>query len=234
MRRLLTLTAVASSVLGLAAAAPALAHQGNPNMRSIVRTVLPKTQGVSLQILGGDDRFELTNRSAKPILLLGYDGEPYARLLPDGTVEQNTTSPAYYLNQERTGEVAVPKSASSTAPPTWKVLDRTGRFQWHDHRMHYMGTGVPPSVKDTKKTQKIFDYSIPLKIGQQTGAIKGTLMWTPQKNSGPPTGAIVAFALFVVAGAAAVVVVRRRRRDGGADDGDDTAGPDRTTAVEAW
>jgi hypothetical protein len=43
--------------------------------------------------------------------------------LPDGTVEQNTGSPAYYLNQERDASVAVPKTAKAKAPPTWKVLD---------------------------------------------------------------------------------------------------------------
>jgi hypothetical protein len=33
------------------------AHQGNPNMTSIVDALQPHIQGVSLQVLSGDDRF---------------------------------------------------------------------------------------------------------------------------------------------------------------------------------
>jgi hypothetical protein len=211
----------------------ASAHQGNPNMESVVRAVTPRTSGVSIQVLNRDDRFELTNRSSQPILIYGYDDEPYARLLPDGTIEQNTTSPAYHLNQERDASVTVPKSADAKAPPTWKVLDKTHKFQWHDHRMHYMGKGVPPSVKDTKKRQKIDDYTIPIKIGAEKGAIAGTLWWTPQKNSGPPAGAIGALVALVALGAAAVVI-RRRRRGPDRRDGGDHDAPERPAPVEAW
>lgn len=233
MHRITTI-AIAAIVSVLLGATSASAHQGNPNMESVVRAIVPHASGVSIRVLNRDDRFELTNRSRQPILIYGYNGEPYARLLPDGTVEQNTSSPAYYLNQDRSANVAVPKSASATASPTWQVMDKTGRFQWHDHRMHYMGTGVPPAVKDTKKRQKVFDYSIPIKVGDRAGAIDGTLLWTPQKNSGPPAGAIVAFALLVLAGIAAVVVTRRRRRDDGPDDDDATPASGRPPAVEAW
>ena len=229
-----TMIALAAIAALLPPPTSASAHQGNPNMESVVRAIMPHTSGVSIRVLNRDDRFELINRSGQPILIYGYDGEPYARLLPDGTVEQNTNSPAYYLNQDRMGNAAVPKSATATASPAWQVMDKTGSFQWHDHRMHYMGTGVPPAVKDTKERQKVFDYSIPIKIGSRAGAIDGTLLWTPQKNGGPPAGAIVAFALLLLAGIAAVGVTRRRRRNDGPDDDEATPTSERPGAVEAW
>jgi hypothetical protein len=219
----------------LLAAPVASAHKGNPNMESVVRAITPHTAGISIQVLSRDDRFELTNRSSQPIVIYGYNDEPYARLLADGTVEQNTSSPAYFLNQERDASVTVPKSADAKAPPTWKVLDKTHTFQWHDHRMHYMGTGVPPSVKDTKKRQKIDDYTIPIKIGAGKGAIEGTLWWTPQKNGGPPAGAIGGLVVLVLLGLGAVVVKRRRGAPGDRDDDDgDRGGPGQPAAVEAW
>jgi hypothetical protein len=232
VRRLSVMTLTVLAAL-LTAAPVASAHQGNPNMESVVRAITPRTEGVSIQVLSRDDRFELTNRSSQPIVIYGYNDEPYARLLPDGTVEQNTRSPAYYLNQERDASVVVPKTANAKAPPTWKVLDKTGRFQWHDHRMHYMGKGVPPSVKDESRRQKIDDYTIPIKIGSSKGAIAGTLWWTPQSGGGAPVGAIVAFVLLVGLGLGAVVL--KRRRQGPGDDRGEGENPrERPAPVEAW
>jgi hypothetical protein len=214
------------ALAALAVAVPvASAHQGNPNMESIITGVTPKTPGISLQVLNRDDRFELTNHSKQDVLILGYQDEPYARVLADGTVEQNVNSPAYYLNDDRYANVEVPSSATAKATPKWKVLDRTGSFQWHDHRMHYMGKGTPGSVKDKAQRQKIQDYTIPISIGSAKGAITGAYWWSPQKDSGPPAGAIVALVALVLAGVGAIVVTRRRRSGGAPSDG---------KPVEAW
>jgi hypothetical protein len=211
--------AVVAVLAGLVATAPtaALAHQGNPNMKSVVDALQPRTAGISLQVLSGDDRFQLTNRSAQTVLVQGYDKEPYARIAPDGTVSVNHNSPAFYLNTERYGAVTVPRTASAKATPDWQVLDKTGVFEWHDHRMHWMAKTVPGVVKDKAAKTKIFDYKIPIKIGATQGQILGTLWWDPAKDGGPPTGAIVALVVLVLAGAGAVVVARRRRRRRGGD-----------------
>lgn len=206
--------AVAAALVGLAAIAPtaALAHQGNPNMKSVVDALQPRTAGLTLQVLSGDDRFQLTNRSDETVVVQGYDQEPYARIAPDGTVEVNHNSPAFSLNTERYGAVTVPRTASAKATPDWQVLDKTGVFEWHDHRMHWMAETVPGVVKDKAAKTKIFDYEIPIRVGATQGRILGTLWWDPAKDGGPPVGAIVALVVLVVAGAIAVVVARRRRR----------------------
>ena len=219
--------AVAAVLAGLLATAPtaALAHQGNPNMKSVVDALRPRVPGVSLQVLSGDDRFQLTNRSKDTVLVQGYDKEPYARIAPDGTVTVNHNSPAFYLNTERYGAVTVPKTASAKATPDWQVLDKTGVFEWHDHRMHWMAQTVPTIVKDKSAKTKIFDYKIPIKIGADQGQILGTLWWDPAKDGGPPVGAIVAFVVLLLAGAGAIVVARRRRGGGGdGEDGSDSDG----------
>ncbi len=206
--------ALAVAALLLAVLAPAsVAHQGNPNYRSVLRGVTPAQPGLKLVVVNYDDSFELTNRTGRTVVVQGYENEPYARVLPDGTVQVNRRSPASYLNDQRTGDAPVPASASAKAAPQWQTVDRTGRFIWHDHRMHWMGTARPAAVKDPGKKTKIFDYAIPLRVGDQKPTINGTLYWVGEPGGGPPTAAIALLALLLLGGIALVIVVRRRRAE---------------------
>jgi hypothetical protein len=207
------------AIATLSSAPAALAHEGNPNMESIVAGVTPKTPGLTLTVLNRDDRFQLLYQGEKPIVLYGYNGDQFARFLPGGTVQVNHNSPAFYLNDDRAGTATVPDGIKADLPPDWQTVNQAGRFEWHDHRMHWMGTGNPPQVKDTSVRTKVFDYTIPIAVAGTKGAITGTLWWTPQHESGPPIAAIVALVVVLLAAVAVVVVVRRRRR---------------RPAVEAW
>ncbi|HWV84927.1 MAG TPA: hypothetical protein VNZ62_05720 [Capillimicrobium sp.] len=209
MRRLLAVAVACACALP---AATAFAHEGNPNFRSDVRAVTPATDGITIEVLNRDDRLLLTNRSGQDVLIEGYQREPYARVLADGTVQVNRNSEATYLNEERFGQVAIPDSVSPDAAPDWQTLSRTGRFEWHDHRFHWMAEGTPPIVKDESKLTKVNDWEIPIRIGDRAGAITGTLWWTPQDDGSVPVAAIVALVAVLLAAAAFVVIVRRRRR----------------------
>jgi len=208
-------------------AAPVSAHQGNPNFRSIAHGITPAVKGVQIQVLNGDDRFEIDNRSGRTIVIEGYDSEPYARLMPDGTVEVNKRSPADYINNDRYAQSPVPAFASATAPPQWVVQSKTGRFQWHDHRMHWMARTTPPQVKDKHKRTKIFDYKIPLKVNGQPANLTGTLFWVGPQGGSFPVGAAIAFVAIVLV---LLVLVMMRRRRGGLADGTAPSEP----ATEAW
>ena len=216
--------ALAAAVLATAGAAPALAHEGDPNMLSEVREVTPDVPGVSVSVLNRDDRLLISNTSQETVLVRGYENEPYARIKADGTVEVNERSPAHYLNEERNGDVPVPDHASAGAEPQWRQVSRSGRFEFHDHRMHWMGEGRPPQIQDTGERTKIFDYRVPIEIGGRPGAIAGTLTWTPSADGGLPLGAILAFAGLVIGGCVVVIVVRRRR----------SAPAGRVRDAEAW
>jgi hypothetical protein len=190
----------------------------NYNYRSYVTQVAPGTPGVSLQVLEFADRLILTNHSGKTVTVLGYQGEPYGRVLADGTVQLNTSSPAYYLNQNFYGDVNVPASASPTASPHWTVVDRTGRLEWHDHRIHWMSPVLPPQVKDKAKRTKIFNWQVPIQVGAQKATVEGQLFWVPAGVSKAPTGAIVALVVLIVLSVLLVVFVRRRRTNTPAKD----------------
>jgi hypothetical protein len=189
----------------------ASAHKGSPNYRSTVRAIRPSVAGLKVQVLNYDDRLQLQNKTGRDIEIRGYSGEPYARVLADGTVEVNKNSPSYYLNEDRFGNTTVPPTATNKATPQWNVIDKTGRFEWHDHRMHWMSQQPPSQVQGVTKKTKIFDWTVPLKIGASAGAIKGTLFWTPQVQSGPPAMAINLLVGLVILVCIGIAVVRRRR-----------------------
>jgi hypothetical protein len=196
----------------LAVAPPALAHQGNPHYLSQVDAITPPTDGVTVDVLNRDDRLLLHNTSGEDVTILGYQGEPYARVLADGTVEVNTDAEAYYVNDDRFGRVDVPAGVDSKGPPRWKEVDKTGRFEWHDHRFHWMAQTRPSQVKDESVKTKVFDWKVPIEIDGRPGAIAGTLFWTPLPGGGPPLGAVFLGAGFLIACCIAVAVVRYRRR----------------------
>ena len=205
-----TLAGAAAAIVLLLVAPAALAHQGNPHFRSEVQRIAPPVKGVTVSVLNYDDRLLLRNASGRDVVIDDYEDKPYARVLADRTVEVNTNSAAYYLNDDRYANVTVPKGLSAT--PHWKLVDRTGRFQWHDHRMHWMSTSIPAQVKDTNRRTHIFNWQIPISVGGQKAAIAGSLTWVPLDSGGSlPMGAIWALAAVIIAGSIVVLVVRRRR-----------------------
>ena len=226
----LRLVVALSALLALAAAPTALAHQGNPTYRSVIDQVSPKFPGVRLQVLNLDDRLELQNTSGKTVVVKGYQGEPYARVLGDGTVEVNHNSPAFYLNNDRTSTGTVPANAKPGATPDWRIVDRAGSFQWHDHRIHWMSTIAPKQVTDKSKRTKVFDWKVPLTVGGTDGAVNGTLFWAGT-GGGAPVGAYAGLALIALLGLGAVPVVRRRRGSAAPVGTTEAVG---ATEAEAW
>jgi hypothetical protein len=184
----------------------------NYDYRSYVTEVTPRIPGVSLDVLEFADRLILANHSGQTVTVLGYQGEPYGRVLANGTVQLNTRSPAYYLNQSFYGDVNVPASASPTATPDWTVLDRTGRLEWHDHRIHWMSPVLPTQVKDKSKRTKIFNWQVPIQVGARKAMVDGELFWTPARTKAP-TAAIPVLVALAVLGLLLALFVRRRRTD---------------------
>lgn len=201
--------------VALALAAPvACAHGGDANYRSVIDAVTPRAPGVEVEVLNYDAELELSS-DGHEVTIYGYEDEPYARVLADGTVQVNQRSPATYLNEDRYASVKVPEAADPEAPPRWQTVDRTGRFVFHDHRMHYMAEGTAPQVEDESRGTKVFDYEVPIAIDGERGEIAGTLYWVgPEDTSKLPF--VVAGAVILLGGGALVLVARRRRDRGDA------------------
>ena len=87
-----TLACTVAAAALLLAAPVALAHQGNPNYRSVVKSVTPETSGIDARILNFDDAVLVHNTSGKDVVILDYKQQPYVELKADGTVSVNTNS----------------------------------------------------------------------------------------------------------------------------------------------
>jgi hypothetical protein len=211
----------------LAFAPAAFGHGGNPDYRSVIDSVAPQVPGVEFRVLNYDADLQLVDRGARRVTIYGYEDEPYARILEDGTVQVNERSPATYLNDSRFATAQVPAVADPEAPARWKTVDESGTFIWHDHRMHYMSTATPPQVTDTGHKTKVFDYEIPIRVDARKGALQGTLYWvgSPSTSKAP----FIVVGILILIGGGALVLIARRRRS--ADDGPSSSGG---SGKEAW
>jgi hypothetical protein len=226
--------AASSPLYDQASPIPGADQGSNANYRSFIVRVTPSVPGLKIQVLAFADRLQVFNHSGRTVTIYGYQGEPYARLLPDGAVQLNVRSPALYLNTSFYGGGTVPASANPAAPPQWTTVYKTGTFQWHDHRIHWASPETPPIVTNTSKRTLIFNWTVPITVGSQRGAISGQLFWWPD-NSKAPVGAYVALAIVALLGLILVLWVRRRRAGPpGGVAGREGDAPTPTAAREAW
>jgi hypothetical protein len=208
--------AAAAAFAALCVAAPAaLAHEGNPNYRSEVRAIAPALPGLEAQVQNHDDRIEVVYEGDRPLVVEGYRGEPYLRFNPGGRVEVNRRSPAAYLNEDRFAKVELPARADHRAPPSWAPVAENGRYDWHDHRIHWMSEGtLPPQIEDESERTKIFDWDVPMAVAGEPVQVRGTLTWLGEEEGGFPIAAGLSLGAALVGGGLLVVLVRRRRSRG--------------------
>ena len=192
---------LAAAAMVLLAAAPASADPATPtNYRSHV--VFVEGPGVmEVEIVGGDAFVRLTAEPGVTLEVFGYEGEEYIRFDPDGTVNVNQRSPSKYLNDDRYANVELPAEADAEAVPRWEAVSGDGTYSWHDHRTHWMSPTPPASVgqSDGAQTVQIFDWTLPLRVNAEAGAIVGTLTWIPSTTALPWFALTVATLVAVAA-----------------------------------
>jgi deferrochelatase/peroxidase EfeB len=209
MTRLATL--VGAFVL-LSPAAPAQAHDvggvGATNFQTTVSALSPAVDGVSLAVIENGSRLELRNATATEVVISGYGGEPYARVGPGG-VYLNDNSPATYLNASRFSTTPVPEGVDGTKSPQWRQVETEPVFRWHDHRIHWMLSTLPPSVAaDPSVARQISSWTVNLSYGGAPLSVTGTLRWVPGPNPYP----WFALGILIAAGLAVAPLLARPHR----------------------
>jgi hypothetical protein len=200
--------AAVAALVGAAAlllhAAPAAADPPAPtDYRSTVTAIEPAAGAVRAEVVGGDAFLELTVDRGHEVIVDGYDGEPYLRFLPDGTVERNARSEATYLNEDRQGAVDIPGEADNDAEPDWEQVGEGGTYAWHDHRIHWMGEDAPAGLSPGDVVQS---WTVDLTVDGTATAVRGELVLAEDVSPLPW------LALVVVAAGAVALAGRRRAR----------------------
>jgi hypothetical protein len=176
------------------AAAPAGADPAEPGeYRSQVTAMDPEVDGVSLRVAGGDSFLELQVDPGIEVEVPGYQGEPYLRVLADGTVEENELSPSAFQNRDRYG-TEIPAQADAEAEPRWVEVAGGGEYAWHDHRIHWMSPDAPPRVQGGEG--RVQDWEVPLVVDGEDVVVTGTL----DKVAGATPLPWLALAVAVAAG----------------------------------
>ncbi|MEW2381340.1 hypothetical protein AB0873_04510 [Micromonospora sp. NPDC047707] len=167
----------------LALAAPAAAHGADApdgtDYRTEVGTVTPARAGLTVRAVEAGARLELTNTGDQPVEVIGYSGEPYLRVGPDGVYE-NRSSPATYLNRTLAGDTRIPAEADPAAPPDWRRVDGSTTVRWHDQRALWRESTPPPQVRAAPdREHRVRDWVVPLRVDGEPLEIRGTLDWVP-------------------------------------------------------
>ncbi|HEY6706022.1 MAG TPA: hypothetical protein VJB61_00310, partial [Actinomycetota bacterium] len=129
-------------LLAVTSAGPAAAHPLGAgteasNYRTGIRGIDQGAPGISVRTVPGE-QLELTNRSDKEVVVLGYRLEPYLRIGPGGVYE-NQRSPSTYTNRFRTAPADIPSEFDPKAAPDWRRVGDGPSAAWHDHRSHWTG-----------------------------------------------------------------------------------------------
>jgi hypothetical protein len=201
--------AVAGAIL--VPATPASAHAGDATTVSDYRITVTglsnPLDGLTVRVVEGGARLELSNTSGRTIEILGYSREPYLEVRPDGTYE-NVNSPATYVNQTLGGETPIPATADPTSPPVWRRVSGDTTVRWHDQRTQW--TEAAPPALALGEPHRLREWVVPLRDQVRTFDIQGTLDYEP-----PPT----AWAWWLgsaLLGLAVVLIARRWPRSAGA------------------
>jgi len=90
----------------------------------------------------------------------------------------------------------VPAVADPQARPEWVRISSGRTALWHDHRIHWMGSQLPPSVaRAPGRTHVQAEWQIGLRQGSTALEVTGRLTWIPGRSAAPWLVASAALAI---------------------------------------
>jgi hypothetical protein len=166
--------------------------RGRLDFRPVLGSVQPRVRsgatplpGVSVTALPGLlPGLLLQNASSRTVTVLGDDGEPFARVGRRG-VELNQRSPITVENMRQQGELSK-VAVDSRAPPVWRRVKSQASLTWIEPRARYSPEQPPDAVVQSPSPTRLRAWEIPLVVGDQRVAVRGTTDWVPVDAAGRP------------------------------------------------
>jgi hypothetical protein len=165
------------------------------------------------------------NESSTPVVILGRENEPFARVGPKGGVtEVNVKSPTWVEIQQALGKDPSDE-ADPAGEPKWQEVAATPAWNWLEFRAAAPKSDPPQPVIDRGKVVTVRAWSIPYLIGDKRATIEGTTDWlpiaeiqkraaggAPSKSGGSDAGVYAGVGLAAAVLAAAIWLVSSRVR----------------------
>lgn len=164
----------------IAGSPPAVAHEVDPAVRTVIDEVDPAVDGVVIEV-GTSVTTQLlaSNETDQVLEVLADTGEPFLRIGPDG-VEANLASPSWYVTNQPFGAQAPAPGTDPEAPPRWGRVSTEPAWGWFDHRLH--PTDVSGTLDDIERPT----FEIPMRYGGRPLVVRGHL---EQRTTTPAFGA---------------------------------------------
>ena len=194
MRRAVLMAALSGAAFAFVAATPAAAHTVGgiqpSNYRSEITGFSPPFPGVSISLYNLGHRVRLANRTGADVIVLGYYGEPFLRIGPDGAYE-NARS-ATFLD-------AVEPPGGQYATPVWRLRTPGSSTTWADRRTYWFGS-PPTGVAQAPGTVQfaVSSWTIPLQMGSTVADVTGRIIWVPGPSIWPWLGLAIVLAAVAI------------------------------------
>jgi hypothetical protein len=183
--------------------------------------------GVTIQVISASTvpAVFVKNESETPIVVLGRDNEPFARIgAKGGVTEVNVKSPTWVEIQQALGKDPSDE-ADPAAEPKWQQVASTPAWNWLEFRAAAPKSDPPQAVIDRGKAVTVKTWSIPYVIGDKRATIDGTTEWVPiaelqkraagattAKSDGSKTGVYAGVGLAAAVLAAGIWLISSRVR----------------------
>ena len=89
------------------------------------------------------------------------------------TARSRSTRTPRRTTSTRTASARRPSRRAWAPSPSGSSSRKSSRFEWHDHRAHWMGKADPPNLKDKDVKTKIDDWTVPIEVAGTKGDDRG-------------------------------------------------------------
>ncbi len=156
-------------------ASPALAHQADPRIVTVIDEIAPALPvEVVVQVQAGiATQLVASNPTATSLEILDTAGRPFLRLSSSGVFADLETE-EFFTTSNPNG--AVPPGSGGGGPPRWVQISAGSSWGWYDHRLH---PGLIRTPADPTRSARLVEFEVPVRLGDRRSDVRGHVQFQP-------------------------------------------------------